>query len=274
MKFWSVLLAIVRGVLRAFADDSPWPKAKKAKKKGAKRPTAKPKKEPAPSGPPPDELLWWVTPEPPATEPGSVPEPATAPDAQEPSAPPGPTRPRLVLSAHASRFRTEATPPTINPTITLQTDEGTFVTSASFSGEHVLGVKRTERPRKAGESRRHRRKKPIAQTAEQMAPSQKCAPAGPSTAGEPPSLDLGFTWVDPPDPADAGSAPETEALETEEDSAEQERQDGGQSSGPSDAGSLENSEASPVRDRASQAGHRRMSRAQRRAQRKKRIAAA
>ena len=229
---WAVLRAVFRGVLRAFSDEMPEmkrPKKKAGKKKGARK--AAPAKEQAPAGPPPDELLWWVTPE---MEPQPAPEtvPAAAPTA-DPAPAPAATKARVSVTP-ASGFRTDATPPTRLPTIKVETEDGTFITSASFSGEHVLGVRRVEKPRQAGESRRHRRRPgaPVDVLAAEVAPLRHCEVAGSAActdmptmpepkAQEPEALPFGFTWCDPAETeAVEGEAPEIDDQGTESEAVD------------------------------------------------------
>lgn len=130
VKVLSVVWAILRGLLWALADDLD------ARRKAAGRQKK--------------ERPWWET-EPKATD--RPPEPAAGPAGPPSSAGPSgsPERPS------APDWWGEPAPPTSPPTITVETDTGTFIASTSFSGEHMLGVRRVERPRKEGESRRRRR---------------------------------------------------------------------------------------------------------------------
>lgn len=150
VKVLSVVWAILRGLLWALADDLDARRKEKA------------------AGEQKKERPWWEA-EPKATDRQS--EPAAGPAGPPSSAGPSgsPERPS------APDWWGEPAPPTSPPTITVETDTGTFIASTSFSGEHMLGVRRVERPRKEGESRRRRRtSSPAAEKPETPVPPVTC----------------------------------------------------------------------------------------------------
>lgn len=131
VKVVSVIWAILRGLLWALADEFPLG--------GRERPTEK------------KESPWWERPETDAPAGGAAKQPGReAADRPEATAP-------AADRASAPSWWPEAAPPTTPPTIKVETDAGSFIARATFSGHHALGVQRVERPRAEGESRRRRR---------------------------------------------------------------------------------------------------------------------
>lgn len=119
-----MIWAILRGLLWALADEFPL---------GGRKTRAE------------KERPWWE-------------EQAAPKDARTP---PGPATPDNAAPAEkkasAPTWWAAPAPPSTPPTIKVETEEGTFISRATFSGSHVLGVRPVRREREEGESRRRRR---------------------------------------------------------------------------------------------------------------------
>jgi len=123
VKLLDVIWAILRGIFWGIVDDSLFNEGK---------------------GPEQKERPWWEEQPPPRAEP-----PAGSHTPKDNPAPKDRAAARGWWAAPA--------PPTSPPTVKVETDTGTFVAATSFSGHHLMGIRRVERPRQEGESRRRRR---------------------------------------------------------------------------------------------------------------------
>lgn len=123
VKVLDVIWAILRGIFWGIVDDSLFNDGK---------------------GPDQKERPWWEEQPPPRAEPPAGNHtPKDNPPPKDRAAAPG--------------WWAAPAPPTSPPTVKVETDAGTFVAATSFSGHHLMGIRRVERPRQEGESRRHRR---------------------------------------------------------------------------------------------------------------------
>lgn len=140
VKLLDVIWAILRGLFRGFVEDHPF--------SGSKGPAAHKKERP-----------WWE-------------ETATRPSRSSPAA--GPVAAQRAETNQASTGRADTNqattekpsmpswwaspaPPATPPMIKVETDAGSFVAATTFSGANLMGIRRVERPRQEGESRRRRR---------------------------------------------------------------------------------------------------------------------
>ncbi|MBZ5708225.1 hypothetical protein [Nannocystis pusilla] len=129
MKVLEVIWAILRGLFWGIVDDYPFG--------DSAGPTAASKESP-----------WW--------------EDKAPPPPKEPTANPAATNPAASGEPPASKATTPGwwaapAPPATPPTIKVETDAGTFIAATTFSGPNLMGIRRVERPRQEGESRRRRR---------------------------------------------------------------------------------------------------------------------
>ncbi|WP_434422178.1 hypothetical protein [Nannocystis pusilla] len=123
MKVLDVIWAILRGIFWGIVDDSLFNDGK---------------------GPDQKERPWWEEQPPPRAEPPAGDHvPKDSPPPKDRAAAPG--------------WWAAPAPPASPPTVKVETDAGTFVAATSFSGHHLMGIRRVERPRQEGESRRRRR---------------------------------------------------------------------------------------------------------------------
>ncbi|MCY1066754.1 hypothetical protein OV090_18410 [Nannocystis sp. RBIL2] len=122
MKVLDVIWAILRGIFWGIVDDSLFNDGK---------------------GPDQKERPWWEEQPPRAEPPAGDHVPKDNPAPKDRAAAPG--------------WWAAPAPPTSPPTVKVETDAGTFVAATSFSGHHLMGIRRVESPRQEGESRRRRR---------------------------------------------------------------------------------------------------------------------
>ncbi|MBZ5714898.1 hypothetical protein [Nannocystis pusilla] len=123
MKLLKVIWAILRGIFWGIVDDDLFSS----------------REEPAAN----KEGPWWE-------------DKARTP--KEPTA--SSTAPKAEPSAHKATtpgWWAAPAPPATPPTIKVETDAGTFIAATTFSGPNLMGIRRVERPRQEGESRRRRR---------------------------------------------------------------------------------------------------------------------
>jgi hypothetical protein len=143
VKLLDVIWAILRGLFRGFVEDYPF--------SGSEGASAHKKERP-----------WWEkTARRPSRETKS--SPAAGPVATQRAE----TNQASAERAGANQASTERpsmpswwaspAPPATPPTIKVETDAGTFVAATTFSGPNLMGIRRVERPRQEGESRRRRR---------------------------------------------------------------------------------------------------------------------
>lgn len=118
VKLLDVIWAILRGIIWGIADDDLF-----SSREG---PSTK------------KESPWWEDKER---------SPSSAPPKAEPSA----------SKATTPGWWAASAAPTTPPTIKVETDTGTFIAATTFSGPNLMGIRRVERPRQEGESRRRRR---------------------------------------------------------------------------------------------------------------------
>ncbi|MFZ6179878.1 hypothetical protein [Nannocystis pusilla] len=118
MKLLDVIWAILRGIIWGIADDDLF----------SSREESSANKE----GP------WWE-------------DKARAPNSAPPKAEPSASK------ATTPGWWAAPAAPTTPPTIKVETDTGTFIAATTFSGPNLMGIRRVERPRQEGESRRRRR---------------------------------------------------------------------------------------------------------------------
>ncbi|MCY0994793.1 hypothetical protein OV203_47140 [Nannocystis sp. ILAH1] len=150
MKLLDVLWAILRGLFWGIVDDSPF---------GASAgPSTNSKESP-----------WWE-------------DQASGPP-KERAASPAPEKPSTSKATTPGWWAAPA-PPTTPPTIKVETDAGTFIATTTFSGPNLMGIRRVERPRQEGESRRRRRSatpaapaSPVTRTNVELRPREPAVPA-------------------------------------------------------------------------------------------------
>ncbi|WP_143141603.1 hypothetical protein [Nannocystis exedens] len=76
-------------------------------------------------------------------------------------------------------------PPATPPTIKVETDAGTFIATTTFSGPNLMGIRRVERSRQEGESRRRRRAStapasPVRRADVELRPREPAVPLDPA----------------------------------------------------------------------------------------------